>query len=120
MALLESRGILRTDDQPLLAQYCADWSDIVLARRQMYDLGEKRLLVKTETGHKVNPLMRLIDVKTESLAKISARFGFSPADRARLAFDDFRTSTRGTPLEELLAGPPESDPDDTAIDTAIM
>ncbi len=112
---LEDRGILRSDDQALLAQFCADWSDVVLARKQLQQLGENRLLVKTEAGFKMNPLLRIVEAKTESLVRLAARFGFSPADRARIVFDELPGPRGLSPLEALLAGPVEMEPTDTAI-----
>jgi len=103
--ILMERRVLRRDDQALLSQFCQDWSDLVLARRQFHDLGEKRLLVSTEAGPRVNPLLRIIERKTESLVRISARFGFSPADRARIMFEEPFPGKEADPLEALLAGP---------------
>lgn len=116
--ILMDRRLLRPDDQALLAAWCQETSDLALARKQLAELGAGRLLMKGRTKGdppRLNPLLRVIREKTETIIQLASRFGFSPVDRSRIVFDDGSTLSREDPLEAILNGPAEHDPADTAI-----
>jgi P27 family predicted phage terminase small subunit len=93
--LLEGMGILAKVDGDILAQYCQLWArwkaaEIIIAKRGM---SEKVRRKDRETGRWVSAGYRAIpEVKIASdlsaqLARLYAKLGLSPADRAGLSIE---------------------------------
>jgi P27 family predicted phage terminase small subunit len=71
-ALVES-GVAKAIDAPALAAMCESWADLQAARRlKGYDLQEKR------------QRQMLINAALRAWRDLAARFGLTPADRAKL------------------------------------
>jgi P27 family predicted phage terminase small subunit len=130
--ILVGRRILRPEDQINLANICEAIATLVEAREELARMKGKRLLMKVgqrivevKKGRKtrrqsvggslvVNPLHYVIRDQVNTIEKLGAQFGFSPAARARLSYEDDTPIGAADPLEQLLAGE-ISDPTDHAV-----
>lgn len=112
--LFEDRGIIRPEDGPNLANLCEAISTLAEARKAMKKLPkDARLLLRAGNGFQANPLLYIIRDQVQVINRIGAEFGFSPAARTRLVYDD--EVDAGDELEQLLRGPATSHPKDKAV-----
>jgi P27 family predicted phage terminase small subunit len=82
--LLSGMGVLTAADGPALAALAETADDLAVARRALAAHGGA-LTYATETGFRVYPEVRLISDANKRLASWLARFGMTPADRARVS-----------------------------------
>jgi P27 family predicted phage terminase small subunit len=83
--LLDAMGVLTEADGPALAALSETADDLVAARRALAAYGGSLTYV-TEAGMiRVYPEVRLVNDATKRLQSWLARFGMTPADRARVS-----------------------------------
>lgn len=83
---LEPLGLLALVDRAMLAAYCQSWATYVRAQRKLEQLGET---FETATGYLMpRPEVAIAKGALEKAMQLSARFGFTPADRAKLALPE--------------------------------
>ncbi len=82
-------GVLSKVDRSMLTAYCEAWAELVEAVEFLEEHGKT---FTTEKGYVVvHPYVAIRNSAVDRMKAIAARFGFTPADRARL---------RATPQEE--------------------
>ncbi len=111
-AILLRRRVIREEDQMMLANLCQAWSTLQLAYKQLAAKPEKTRLTRKDGVR--NPLLLIIRDQVQIINSIGARFGFSPADRARLAFDEPDVPATAD-MEQLIGGPAEHDEHDLVM-----
>jgi P27 family predicted phage terminase small subunit len=114
-------GVIRPADQTMLASLCTAIGTLVAARRQLDSLPEEaRLLVKSKSGVRINPLVFLVKQQIELVHRIGAEFGLTPAARARLLTDETPIGVPRETLEGILATAPSGGIDDARYDAPLM
>jgi P27 family predicted phage terminase small subunit len=95
---LEALGLLCKVDRALLVAYCETWAQYVAAIRSLRAAGS--LTFQTETGYIApRPEFGIAMKASQRLMQLSARFGFTPADRSKLAAPE---SKEDDPLAEFV------------------
>jgi phage terminase small subunit len=99
-------GVARDRDGPLLADLCRWWAELKRVQK---------VLKTTEPGEKgYNQLLIAAGICSDKLDKIAARFGLTPADRAKLKAEQMGplvTRVKTMPKTRLDAmGPPKGSP----------
>ena len=79
-------GLLAKIDRALLASYCDCWGRYVEAVK---DLRENGTTFTTDKGYQgPRPSVGIAQKALQQMMQLSARFGFTPADRAKLALPE--------------------------------
>ncbi len=95
---LQAMGLLAKPDRALLAAYCECVAEYVAC---MKDVQEHGLYYETEKGYQgPRPALSHSVKMVEKLMQLSARFGLSPSDRAKLAAPQVHEAD---PFAEFLA-----------------
>jgi P27 family predicted phage terminase small subunit len=94
---LERLGLLAKVDRALIASYCQCWARYVEAQQ---DIAENGSTFTTDKGYEgPRPSVGIAAKMLEKLLAISARFGFTPSDRARIHVPE---PEQKDPFEEFL------------------
>ena len=85
-AQLHTMGILATSDVAIMTLYCDTWTEYVMVRTRINEMGiAGMLLTSAKTGSiYVNPLMNIESTLKKQLMSCLAELGLSPTARARL------------------------------------
>lgn len=78
---LAERGVLTAWDVDTFAVFC---SAVAHHARAVRIINERGVLVKQRTAHVKNPALQIARDTAATIAGFAARFGLTPADRARL------------------------------------
>jgi len=83
LALLSAMKIVTIADRAMLAIYCAAWSTMVEAQK---DLATEGLIVLTGPNAypAMNPLLTVIKQAQATISKVAVEFGLTPASRSRI------------------------------------
>lgn len=104
---LKASEIISNVDVDLLAVYSNCWSKYVDATKMLYvqemvEYQENKLGALTKV---TNPYIKIQNMYSDKLMKISSLFGLSPADRSKIAhLDPSSKEEQIDPLTELLRG----------------
>ena len=79
---LDKIGLLALVDRAYLVAYCEAWASFCEAREMLHDKGA--LVVGRDGGLVRNPAAMVMKDSLDLMLKYGAKFGLSPADRARL------------------------------------
>lgn len=90
-------GLLAKIDRALIAAYCQCWARYVEAQK---DIDENGYYFTTDKGYEgPRPAVQMATKMLEKMSALSAKFGFSPSDRARIRLPEPETKD---PFEEFL------------------
>ena len=97
---LRRLGLLARIDRAMLVMWCETWAIFVQADRDIQDKGSTRTLT-TSNYEEVRPSVAIRFAAIAKLMQLSARFGMSPSDRAKMSAppmeeeNDFATFLKG-------------------------
>jgi P27 family predicted phage terminase small subunit len=94
---LERLGLLAKVDRALIAAYCQCWARYVAAEKDIRANGESYVTDKGYEGPR--PSVAIARAMIEKLTALSAKFGFTPSDRARIRVPE---PEQKDPFEEFL------------------
>lgn len=104
---LNASEVISNVDVDLLAVYCDCWSKYVQATKMLHiqeliELQENKLGALTKV---TNPYIKVQNIYSDKMMKISSLFGLSPADRSKIAHLNPSSKEEVVdPLMELLSG----------------
>ena len=78
---LAERGVLTAWDVDTFAVFV---TSVVVYSRAIRQVNERGILVKQRTSHVKNPALQIARDSAGTIASFAARFGLTPADRAKL------------------------------------
>ena len=103
---LKASEVINNVDVDLLAVYCDCWSRYVDATKMLYiqemvEYQENKLGALTKV---TNPYIKIQNIYSDKLMKISSLFGLSPADRSKIAhLNPSSKEEEVDPLTQLLS-----------------
>lgn len=95
---LKEQGLIAKIDRALVAMWCQCWAQYVWAVK---DIEENGTTFETEKGYQgPRPAVAIATKMIEKLTSLSARFGFTPSDRAKMGVSTEKKAEN--PLETFL------------------
>lgn len=85
--ILDEMDVLRTSDLALLASYCQEYGNYVIAQMKIFETGGSVIKVESHNGNEIlkkNPWLTASNEAYDRMNKAGARLGLSPSDRTSI------------------------------------